>query len=115
MRKWLAVAVCAIAAIGIVAGSAFAGEIRGPGSPTGVVAGSPGDVPTAAPDHANSICAFSGLNHLHLDENGNPLPGELLTRTQSYGQLVAAGFKADVPSPGVACNGSTGFLSGGGG
>jgi hypothetical protein len=110
-KRLLAVASCVAACAAVGAGSAFAGEISGPGSPTGVPASS-NPTPTAAPDHANSICAFSGLNHLHLDANGNPLPGELPIRTQSYGQLVAAGLKADFPSPGVACNGNTGFLSG---
>jgi hypothetical protein len=107
----VAAAFCAAAIAAIGAGSAFAGEIRGPGSPTGVVAGE--STPTAAPEHTNSICAFSGLNHLHLNPDGTPMEGELLTRTQSYGQLVAAGFKADIPSPGVACNGHDGFLAGG--
>jgi hypothetical protein len=112
MRKksFLAAALCAVAIAAVSAGSAFAGEITGPGTPTGVLVGDA--VPTAAPEHTNSICAFSGLNHLHLDANGNPLPGELLTRTQSYGQLVAAGLKDSFPSPGVACNGNTGFLAG---
>jgi hypothetical protein len=64
--------------------------------------------PTAAPLNTNSICAFSGLNHFHAGE-----PGELPIRTQSYGQLVRAGLKAEFPSPGVACNGHSGFLSGG--
>jgi hypothetical protein len=94
----------AIAALG--AGSAFAGEIKGPGSPTGV----PVDeaVATAAPAHTNSICAYSGLNHFHEGEFG-----ELPIRTQSYGQLVRYGYKSMIPSPGVACNGHTGFLAGG--
>ena len=48
-------------------------------------------------EHANSICAFSGLNDVPLD----PEEGGLV---QSYGQIVAAGGKAFVPSPGVACN-----------
>jgi hypothetical protein len=113
LKSLLIAAVCALSAAAFATGSAVAGEIRGPGSPTGVVAGSPQDVPTAAPSHANSICAFSGLNHLHLDENGNPEPGELPIRTQSYGQLVAAGLKGDVPSPGEACNGSLNPLKGG--
>lgn len=110
-KRLLAVASCVAAFAAIGAGSAFAGEIRGPGLPGGVPAAS-NPTPTAAPEHANSICAFSGLNHLHLDANGNPLPGELPTRTQSYGQLVAAGIADSFPSPGVACNGNTGFLSG---
>jgi hypothetical protein len=111
MRKTasLAAAVCTAVVAAVGAGSAFGGEIRGPGSPTGVPASS-NPTPTAAPAHANSICAFSGLNHLHLDASGNPEPGELLTRTQSYGQLVRAGLKGQFPSPGVACNGSTSGL-----
>jgi hypothetical protein len=44
-----------------------------------------------------SICAFSGLNVEPLD----PEEGGLV---QSYGQIVAVGGKAFVPSPGVACN-----------
>lgn len=97
-----AVCVAVVAAVG--AGSAFGGEIRGPGSPTGMPISS-NPTPTAAPANANSICAFSGLNHLHPG-----VPGELPTRTQSYGQLVAAGLKDEFPSPGVACNGSTSGL-----
>ena len=50
------------------------------------------------PDHANSICSFSGLN----DTPDDPEEGG---RVQSYGQIVRAGFKSEVPSPGVACNG----------
>jgi hypothetical protein len=98
------VAVAAIAAVG--AGSAFGGEIKGPGSPTGVPVGE--SEATAAPAHTNSICAFSGLNHFH-----EGVFGELPIRTQSYGQLVVAGYKSLVPSPGVACNGHSGFLAGG--
>jgi hypothetical protein len=101
----LAAAALPISALG--AGPAFAGEIKGPGSPTGVPVGS-GESFTAARTNANSICAFSGLNHLHAGEEG-----ELEIRTQSYGQLVRAGLKAEFPSPGVACNGHTGFLAGG--
>jgi len=50
------------------------------------------------PEHANSICSFSGQN----DEPDDPEEGG---RVQSYGQLVKAGLKSVVPSPGVACNG----------
>jgi hypothetical protein len=49
-------------------------------------------------DHANSICSFSGLN----DVPDDPVEGG---RVQSYGQIVAAGGKAEVPSPGMLCNG----------
>jgi len=105
-KTWLLAVMSAVAIAAVGAGPAFAGEIKGPGSATGVLVGQ--SSPTAAPEHTNSICAFSGLNHLHPGE-----PGELLIRTQSYGQLVAAGLKAEFPSPGVACNGHSGFLSGG--
>lgn len=50
------------------------------------------------PEHANSICSFSGLN----DEPDDPVEGG---RVQSYGQIVRAGFKAEVPSPSLLCNG----------
>jgi hypothetical protein len=110
MRRKLFTGLLAASALSISAalgaGPAFAGEIKGPGSPTGIPVGE--SSPTAAPLHTHSICAFSGLNHFHEGE-----PGEFLTRTQSYGQLVRRGLKSEFPSPGVACNGHTGFLSGG--
>jgi hypothetical protein len=66
-------------------GTAFAGEVNGK------------QQPIPAPQHANSICVYSGQNNF-----GEPTdPG----RTQSYGQIVAAGGKAFAPSPGVDCNG----------
>jgi len=63
-----------------------------------------GDLDTPALAHAHSICAASGLNEVHPGEEG-----EIGGRTQSYGQLVRAGFKAEIPSPGVACNPTRGF------
>ncbi len=56
------------------------------------------------PEHARSICSYSGLN----DEFG--IPGPEGTRAQSYGQLVKQGFKGTeiAPSPGIACNPNTG-------
>jgi hypothetical protein len=50
------------------------------------------------PEHANSICSFSGLN----DTPNDPEEGG---RVQSYGQIVSQGGKDEVPSPGSACNG----------
>jgi hypothetical protein len=49
------------------------------------------------PEHANSICSFSGLN----DEPNDPEEGG---RVQSYGQIVSQGGKAFAPSPGDYCN-----------
>ena len=86
----LAAAFCAAALAGGPT-AAFAGEVKGP---------PPVDPqnqhPTGAPEHANSICAFSGLN------DGNP-PFPENGRSQSYGQDVVLGL--DVPNPGEACRG----------
>ncbi len=51
------------------------------------------------PEHANSICSYSGLNDEpdRTDSEGG--------RVQSYGQYVRQGLKPFVPSPGEACNG----------
>ena len=100
VKSFLSVAACAAALVGLSAAPAFAGEIKGPGSPTGIPVDSPDVEFTGARTHSNSICSFSGLNHYHAG-----VPGELPIRTQSYGQLVKAGFKAVIPSPGEACNG----------
>ena len=63
------------------------------------------------PQHAKSICSFSGLNHVH--------PGEEPTgRTQSYGQEVRHGYiepsevKSGPPSPGTFCNPEKGPFEG---
>ena len=106
VKSFLAAAVAGAVIAVVGTSAAFGGEIKGPGSPTGVPVGE--SEATAAPAHTHSICAFSGLNHFHEGEFG-----ELPIRTQSYGQLVVAGYKDVVPSPGVACNGHTGFLAGG--
>ena len=60
--------------------------------------GEPQGKPEQGPQHAASVCAFSGLNdepHAEFPEGGI---------AQSYGQVVAQGGKAFVPSPGQACN-----------
>ena len=51
------------------------------------------------PEHANSICSYSGLNDEpeRTDEEGG--------RVQSYGQYVKQGLKSSEPSPGLLCNG----------
>jgi hypothetical protein len=60
------------------------------------------------PEHANSICSFSGLN----DEPDHPEEGG---RVQSYGQIVGTLAKLGVhvnaepgpAAPGIECNGHT--------
>ena len=53
----------------------------------------------AGPEHANSICSFSGLN----DEPEAEFPEG--GRVQSYGRLVSQDLKSELPSPGTLCNG----------
>jgi hypothetical protein len=92
-------------ALGLVLGSAVsaqAGEVTGNGKP----------VP--APDHAKSLCVYSGKDTPDTIEGTGPdgqgddaLNG--VGNTQNYGIFVRAGLKAIVPSPGVACNPTKGF------
>jgi hypothetical protein len=56
-KRFLVVAACAATLVGIGAGGAYAGEVKGP--PTG---GAPNTNSTGATLHANSLCVFSGLN-----------------------------------------------------
>jgi hypothetical protein len=66
MRKsWFAAAVCAATVASVGANAALAGEITGTGDPTG------------APGHANSACAFSGLNDF------DPAEGQNASRVQT--------------------------------
>ena len=62
MKQLVAIALCAIAFMGVSAGEALAGEVKGP----------PGTVDnineTGALDHARSACAASGLNDLDSKE-----------------------------------------------
>jgi len=97
VKRAFVIGVCAVAIGQVTAGSAFAGEVTGNGDPTG------------ATEHANSICVFSGKNDNPTE--AFPFGGV----SQSYGQLVSKGLKDLFPSPGVACNGHSGFLAGGGG
>ncbi len=94
-KSLIAAGGCAVALVVVGSGTAFAGEVNG------------NQQPIPATQHAQSICAYSGQNNF----NEPTEPG----RTQSYGQIVAAGGKAFAPSPGVACNGHTGFVATGGG
>ena len=83
--------------------SASAGEINGTGNPPG------GEGLGAA--HANSICAFSGLE----DGDGAGFPGPGGAPPQNWGHSKAAfgtpqEAKASGSQPGDSCNGHSGFL-----
>jgi hypothetical protein len=93
MRKAFATALCAAFITVLTAGAALAGEVKGP--PTG---GTPTSNVTAAPAHANSVCAFSGLNDY---TNG---------QSASIVQTAADSFKYyGLPpgTPGTACQGGS--------
>lgn len=58
MKRFLAIVLCATALGSVSVGPAFAGEVKGP-------PGTPDNTnETGALDHANSICAASGLNDM---------------------------------------------------
>lgn len=95
--------------LGVFSQSAFAGEWNK----------SKGEV--AAKQNGNSECLFNGLDEPDAAFGGTEPDGPMgpddplwsstpagangAVRVQAYGQLVAVGLKAFVPSPGVACNG----------
>jgi hypothetical protein len=90
MKAALAALGFAVVVAGATVSPARAGEVTGNGKPT------------AAPGHANSICAFSGQN-----DTPNEAPPEG-GRTQSYGQLVRQGAaNPRAFNPGDACRGGS--------
>ena len=75
MRRLLVVAA---AVAGLAGGGAFAGEVKGPpGTENNTNS-------TAAPDHANSACAFSGLNDLDLSDTEGQLVSQVQTAADSW-------------------------------
>jgi hypothetical protein len=101
MKKLIVVATVAMAALS-VGSTAFAGEVGG--STNGKAKGPKATQGIFLGEHARSICAFSGLAD---GGEGEPAgPGNV----QNWGHVD----RAEEPSPGFACNGAKGFLSGGG-
>jgi hypothetical protein len=101
-KTLFATVACTVAVAGAGAGAALAGEVKGPpGTPCSGSTCVPSFNDTAAPAHANSICAFSGLNDL------NPAFGQ----TASIVQTAADSFKYYGLAPGV--EGTLGLCKGG--
>lgn len=71
--------------------AALAGEVAGPPA-------SEDPKPTAAPDHANSICAFSGLN----DYQGGQTASQVQTAADSWKY-----YGLPKGTPGQACRGGS--------
>ncbi len=97
MRRMLAVATCVTAVIGLDAGSAFAGEVKGP----------PGQIDnnndTGALEHANSACAASGLND--FDPAGGQNVSQVQTAADSWKYY---GLPKGAPGTLGLCRGGTG-------
>ena len=76
MKRLLVVAAAIAALVGGAATGALAGEVKGP----------PGTInntnETAAPDHANSNCAYSGLND--LDQSSGQTVSHVQTAADSW-------------------------------
>lgn len=105
MKKLIVGGMIVMTTIGF-GGSAFAGEITGSGkggpNKDGTPAATIGAFTTG--EHANSICAFSGLADGGEGEPSGP------GNVQNWGHVD----RSVEPSPGFACNGHRGFLAGGG-
>jgi hypothetical protein len=96
MRRKLAAVFCAAFVVVVSAGAAMAGEVKGPPgtpSPTSPVPGTSGR--TAAPEHSNSACSFSGLNDLIVGQ------GPTDSIVQNPGHFMLAG----ITGPGVPGHG----------
>lgn len=88
-RRRFAIAVSgAVVALSLSAGAAFAGEVTGNGR-------------SLEPLHANSICAYSGLNDKTEGE------GDLTSRVQSWGQIARYLQGAAGGVPGTECRGGS--------
>ncbi|HEX4700074.1 MAG TPA: hypothetical protein VH857_12040 [Actinomycetes bacterium] len=78
MKRLIAAAFCVTALVGVPAGGAFAGEVKGP----------PGTMnntnETGALDHANSACAASGLNDFDLSDPVGQLASQVQTAADSW-------------------------------
>jgi hypothetical protein len=98
-KSLVAAALCGVAVAGVGAGSAFAGEVKGPPGTPGVPNSGSGEA-TAAPLNANSICSFSGLNDMVVGE------GPIDFIVQSPGQDVRTG-ETPPGIPGLACRGGS--------
>ena len=93
MKSAFVAAVCAVVFAVVGVSGALAGEVKGPSTGTAVP-----NNDTAAPFHANSICAFSGLNDF--------VNGPKVNRTQTPANQGAPG------DPGTACRGGSNFERG---
>jgi hypothetical protein len=89
----------ATAVVGLAAGGAFAGEVKGP-------PGTPNNTnETGALDHANSACAASGLNDLDLSDPVGQTVSQVQTAADSWKYY---GLPKGSPGTLGLCKGGTG-------
>jgi hypothetical protein len=98
MKRLIAAAFCVTALVGVPAGGAFAGEVKGPpGTPDNTNV-------TGALDHANSACAASGLNDLDSTD-----PGQTVSQVQTAADSWRYyGLPHGAPGTFGLCRGGTG-------
>jgi hypothetical protein len=110
MKKLIAGGALAMMVIG-GGGTAFAGEVTGSGKGGPNGDGTPGAVVGAfTPEaHANSICAFSGLN----DNPDDPIEGGRVQNWGSIPKAIRDQLAAEGESPGQSCRGNLGIMTGG--
>ncbi len=96
MRNKLSAAICAAIMMALGAGSALAGEVKGP--PGSVNNPHPGGYTPIENDVAASVCAFNGLNDF--------VQGQTDRITQNYGTNIQLGLTdpAIYGFPGTDCN-----------
>jgi len=99
MRKKFTAGICAAVFAGLTAGAAFAGEVKGPPGTGPRTQEEVNLIRTAAPEHSNSICSYSGLNDMIVGQ------GPIDFHVQSPGQNVRNGGAPGIP--GVACHGGS--------
>jgi hypothetical protein len=94
-----AVAVCAAFLMALSSGTAFGGEVKGPPTPVGTPNT---NLNLAARFHANSVCAFSGLN------DRQPGQGQVTEQTQTPADFApgSAGHGLDGVFP-IGCKGGS--------
>jgi len=95
MKKLIAAALIVTAGVAGAGGTAFAGEVGG--------SGGKGNGPKG-PEHANSICVYSGLEDGSEDPTAPSGPGT----AQNWGQIpkfIRDMLTAEGENPGISCNG----------
>ncbi len=78
IKRFFAIAACAVALAGVSAGPALAGEVKGPPNTLN------NTNETGALDHAHSACAASGLNDFDLSDPEGQLASQVQTAADSW-------------------------------